>query len=257
MTYFSDLSDYVYSAGSVRTGTKAVGWLAPGHEFPTATPDEVTLDLLWLYCSISVAPMRGIHDCEFCPGQRAYQAERNGQRLLLGAAEIRVFSNDAKIYAAPTLIYHYVVVHSYRPPDEFLQALREGRPRLPSQEYVDALAGLNLEWLRTSRGAPRNRILLYSDAAPGGRNYLARLGTLSDIERTQLRLKDGLIVHFYRPESDGENMLLFEGTVHFESERNQWYATIDDTSYRRECDPNPCGGPIGIVKTDRRRGFTG
>src|ERR1044071_2152082 len=103
MAYFEDLSDYVYAPGLARPGTKAVGWLASGHGFPTMSPDKEVLALLWLYCSISVAPTRGVHDCEFCPGCCAYRAERNGERLLLGTAEIRVFSPDRRIYAAPTL----------------------------------------------------------------------------------------------------------------------------------------------------------
>jgi hypothetical protein len=56
------------------------------------------------------------------------------------------------IYAAPTLIYHYVEAHHYKPPDEFLQALREG-PRPPSQEYFAELAKLGVEWRKISGGA--------------------------------------------------------------------------------------------------------
>jgi hypothetical protein len=152
MAYLEDLSNYVY-ADSVfsRPGTKAIGWLASGHEFASAIPDEDLLDLLFLYCSTSVAITRGIHDCDFCPVGTARQAERNGQSLLLGAAEIRVFSQDGRIYAAPNLIYHYVFAHHYRPPDEFLEALRTG-PRPTSQEYFDILARLNLKWSKTSSG---------------------------------------------------------------------------------------------------------
>ena len=236
MAYYEDLSDYVYAPGFVRPGTKAVGWLASGHAFPATVPEKEILDLLWQYCSISVAPTRGGHDCEFCPGCCVSQAERNGERLLLGTAEIRVFSRKGRIYAAPTLIYHYVAVHHYKPPDEFLQALWDG-PRPPGQEYFDALADLNLDWSKTSRGAPKNRIFLYPNVDGGGRTYLEKIGTLSDIKRTGLKLEEGLIVHFYRPNSDGENNrddLLFEGTVHFDAEKDQWYAMVDQRSYRRE-----------------------
>jgi hypothetical protein len=152
MAFFPDLSDYTYASSAFgRPGTKTVGWLAQGYDFPTMVANEEDLDLLWQYCSISVALMRGGHDCEFCPVGSARQAERNGEKRLLGVAEIRVFSRSGQIYAAPSLIYHYVAVHHYRPPDEFLQALREG-PMPPDQEYFDALAGLNLEWSRTSGG---------------------------------------------------------------------------------------------------------
>jgi hypothetical protein len=91
--------------------------------------------------------------------------------LLLGTAEIRVFSTEpnaesllrtlsgiesggllflqkalvpVRVYASPTLIYHYVEAHHYKPPDEFLRALRDG-PKPPSPEYFDLLAKLDLE----------------------------------------------------------------------------------------------------------------
>jgi len=158
MAFIADLSNYTYSNSAfARAGTQAVGWLARGHEFPRMAREEEVLDLLWQYCSISVALMRGGHDCEFCPSVSARRAERNGEERLLGVAEIRVFSGDARVYAAPTLIYHYAAVHHYKPPDEFLEALRTGR-RPPSQEYFDILARLNLEWSKTSSGGQSSNL---------------------------------------------------------------------------------------------------
>jgi len=63
---------------------------------------------------------------------------RRGQETLeVGFAEIRVFGRNGKIYAAPNLIYHYVTAHSYRPPDEFIQAVLEGRqPDTPEYENL-------------------------------------------------------------------------------------------------------------------------
>jgi hypothetical protein len=155
MTYFKDLSEYAYGDPTFsRSGTKTVGWLGRDHDFPTKLPSDDILDLLWVFCSTSVALTRGAHDCEFCPSGSAYFAERNGQRLFLGAAEIRVFSEQGQIYAAPTLIYHYVQVHHYLPPDKFLEALRKG-PRPPNSDYFECLERLGLTWSATSSGAGR------------------------------------------------------------------------------------------------------
>jgi hypothetical protein len=151
MAHFEELSEYAYDLEFARQGTKAVGWLARGHSFPTSPPSDEILDLLWIFCSTSVALQRGGHACEFCPSGSAYLSERNGKRLLLGAAEIRVFSEDGLIYAAPTLIYHYVLVHHYQPPDEFVEALRKG-PRPPHREYFECLEKLGLKWSATSSG---------------------------------------------------------------------------------------------------------
>lgn len=234
MAYFEDLSDYAYAPGFVRPGTKAVGWLSRGHVFPTKTLDEDLLDVLWKYCSISVVQTRGFHNCEFCPMGTARHFERNNQRLSLGTSEIRVFSQNGNIYAAPTLIYHYVQMHQYKPPDEFLQALREGFGP-PNQEYFDALAKLNLEWNKTSKGAPRDRVLLNPCADEDRRNYLEQIGTLLAIEQAGLKLKEGLIAYFYHPDRSGnENYMLFEGAIHHDSEKGKWYTIIDQNSYRPE-----------------------
>ena len=149
MAFLEDLSDYAYAGLEfARPGTKAVGWLAVGHAFPTMAPEDEVLDLLWQYSSVSIARMRGGHECEFCDSRGPHFAERYGEERLLGVAEIRVFGAGELVYAAPTLIYHYVAVHHYRPPDEFLRALREG-PKPPSRQYFDALTRLKLQWSDT------------------------------------------------------------------------------------------------------------
>lgn len=148
MTYFRDLTDYEYHATFYRPGTKNVGWLGSGFGFDTTQPTEELLSRLWDYCKISIAQTRGIHDCEFCPGQNSYFAERNGEHLLLGTAEIRVFRDRGTLYAAPTLIYHYIAAHNYRPPNEFVEAIINA-PSPFTGEYLERLATLNLDWHST------------------------------------------------------------------------------------------------------------
>ena len=59
--------------------------------------------------------------------------KRCGKTLRLGFAEIRAFSDDGKVYAAPNLMFHYIVDHSYLPPSEFIDAVLKGpRPSHPS-----------------------------------------------------------------------------------------------------------------------------
>lgn len=148
MPYAPDLSEDFRGLPYSSPGTRKVGWLGAEHPFPTTAPTQELLDLLWLFCSISVVETRGIHLCEFCPVEKVSWERRGDQRWLLGMAEMRVFSQKGQIYAAPNLIYHYVAVHHYRPPDEFIRALREGL-RPPRQEYFARLAELNLEWSAT------------------------------------------------------------------------------------------------------------
>jgi hypothetical protein len=151
MAYLPDLSEYNYVAEFVRPATRAIGWLEKGHDFPTAPSEEAVLRTLWKFCKTSVGHTRGIHPCPFCRTQAGMEAKRGDESLLLGTAEIRVFSQEGQVFAAPTLIYHYMADHHYRPPTEFLNALVMGPPP-DSEEYFSLLRGLNLEWARTPTG---------------------------------------------------------------------------------------------------------
>jgi hypothetical protein len=150
MTYFSDLSEYTYVHTAIdRPAEMNIGWLGIGHNFEKQEPSKQLLDLTWKFCSVSVSPTRGIHQCEFCSRGDWYICERNGQRLILGGAEIRVFSRNGATYAAPDLIYHYVLDHHYRPPDEFVQAMNAGL-RPPDSEYFERLNRSGHEWRNKS-----------------------------------------------------------------------------------------------------------
>lgn len=171
MSYFPDLSPY---AGSDDEAAICVGWLDGVHEFEAERPTEELLDALWVFLSSPVRQTRGLHQCELCPRDADYheklealqkrmrdpsdplhrtklssipwpedarsrsnKAERHGQARLIGSAEIRAFGADV-VYAAPTLVYHYVLVHHYKPPSDFVRALLTG-PRPDSRVYCSLL----------------------------------------------------------------------------------------------------------------------
>ena len=148
MTYFPDGSDYEYFEHSMVEGTRNVGWLEKGHDFKRRVPDEELLERLWRLCWISVAQTRGFHLCDFCPdasSSRWDTAERDDRRLSLGTCEIRVFGSNGEIFAAPSLIYHYVEAHHYCPPDDFVEAVMKG-PIPPEEAYFALLEKHALEW---------------------------------------------------------------------------------------------------------------
>ena len=69
---------------------------------------------------------------------------------------------------------------------------------------------------------------------PNVRNYLTPIGTRDDLKRTGLKLKDGLRVKVYSDDADNDGNpddLLFEGVVHFDSEKEVWYALLDPASF--------------------------
>jgi hypothetical protein len=157
MAYFKDLSEYAYFRRDL-TGAKNIGWLEKGYEFKTAGTSEETLDLLWEHCGVAVKQTRGFHQCDLCaaPHPHWVHASRHGINLTLGSSEIRVFSHDGRVYAAPNLIYHYVHIHHYKPPDEFLSGLKESLPPT-SETYFEKLREAGIEWEKNHAPATDSR----------------------------------------------------------------------------------------------------
>ena len=132
MTYFMDLSPYEYSKGlnPSSAGLWNIGWLDAKVTYPKGAVDtELTAKLLAL-CKRPVYQYRGWHHCHFCSEYPVRLMDFDGE-FCFGDGEIRVPGKQGKVYAAPNLIYHYVVAHEYRPPDEFLEALRDMNPAKP------------------------------------------------------------------------------------------------------------------------------
>jgi hypothetical protein len=129
--------------------TTNIGWLDPAFEFAVAAPSADVLERIWRFSSISVSPTRGLHACPFCAPTPANFTERGGVQMLLGSAEIRIFTPDGSAaFASPNLLYHYVAVHQYRPPLAFLEALKAG-PEPADPEYQEMLSKAQLRWTAT------------------------------------------------------------------------------------------------------------
>jgi len=124
MTYFADGSSYNYGSAS-EDGLVCAGWLAEGHAFRQGNVPDGFLDRLAWHCvNQRDRAYRGIHICELCPKDMADHVSVvcEGKKHLLGGAEITV-ACGSRTYAAPNLILHYVAVHRYQPPDDFVEAL--------------------------------------------------------------------------------------------------------------------------------------
>ncbi len=136
-----DLDPYLGCPADASLGLEplAVGWLRRGQPFNSgALPQEFPAALL-RFCldQHTVCARPGSLPCPLC-GERPQPLQAAGDGPLggvaqLGVAEIRVLGRD-DIFAAPTLIYHYVTAHGYRPPDVFVQAVLHG-PQPGSAEH--------------------------------------------------------------------------------------------------------------------------
>ena len=82
----------------------------------------------------------------------------------------------------------------------------------------------------------RDRIFLYPDVVPGEtRVSIKQLGTLDDLKRLQIELKEGQCLPFYCHDADDAGRrddLIFEGTIHRDAATREWYVVIDESTYR-------------------------
>lgn len=144
MTFFEDLTAYQYLAKHepVEHYTLNVGWLSGGKPYARGETSQAFRERLFQFCLDENVVMiaRGFHVCELCnvseeqwfmEGQSRYGDKAHW--VGIGCGEIRI-AGKAVIYAAPTLIYHYVVEHGYKPPDEFVEAVLNS-PDPASVEY--------------------------------------------------------------------------------------------------------------------------
>lgn len=127
MTYFADLTPYKYSdkirGGRPEPNTLNIGWLEGDQPFPVGETPPIFRERLWQFRTAVVWATRGIHLCTVCQDRKL--AASSPTRLNSGSAEIRVFY-QGKTYAAPSLLYHYVIDHHYHPPYEFIEAVLHG-----------------------------------------------------------------------------------------------------------------------------------
>lgn len=141
MGYFEDLTPYTYYHLGIRNNTLNIGWLDIVYPYKHGKLPDEFLNKLWDFVQIKLFRLRGFHVCNLCSEKviSPIIVRKGDVDFKLGDAEIRVLGEDGKIYAAPNLIYHYITVHGYRPPDEFVQAVLKG-PNPDSEIYRKFLA---------------------------------------------------------------------------------------------------------------------
>jgi hypothetical protein len=106
---------------------RAVGWLERAGFTTGDVPKHCITALVdALRGGIFSDGFRGYHTCTICgkfPPEIKWKRRRLG---LLGHGHYLVQLGKV-VYMAPELLLHYILDHGYRPPDEFLDALSQGR----------------------------------------------------------------------------------------------------------------------------------
>ncbi|PPK67433.1 hypothetical protein V5P93_005534 [Actinokineospora auranticolor] len=146
MTRYEDLTPYEYS--KLRPPWRAavnIGWLEPDAPYAVGPVEDGVVDMLVRLSHTHIANVtRGIYRCRFCGAFKLSLnvPEISGASTLLGHAEIHFKGHDGTVYAAPSLIAHYVAEHDYSPPRQFIEAAWEVDRSTPR--------------VRHSRGVPVN-----------------------------------------------------------------------------------------------------
>jgi len=133
MTWFADLTPHTYTG--LMPFEVNTGWLDEAHSFPTAIPSQDVLDILEHLTNPHgkhlVDLYMGSHECNICPKSMLVHPDST-QTLRIsrtfGNGSLKVRGNKGITYVAPQMIYHYVKVHHYAPPQEFIDALLLGQP---------------------------------------------------------------------------------------------------------------------------------
>ena len=132
MSYYrEDLSqygnDFIYQVDRPSDDVRNVGWIDTTHPYNKWIPPEWFLDALYIACRHKVNLKRSYDHCRLCGALASpypLSADRFSRKVALGDGEIRV-RGQGIVHASPDLIYHYVEVHGYRPPDEFISCLQK------------------------------------------------------------------------------------------------------------------------------------
>jgi hypothetical protein len=138
MSWFQDLDTHTMVASG--NHVRAIGWLASDQPFPQGEVSPGFLARLEAHVrlagrsaeALSFPAFGGFHECELCdrPGDP-------GSFGPCGTGNLGV-PDGSMLYVAPELVAHYVRVHRYQPPAEFVAALMAAP--LPDTPEYGALA---------------------------------------------------------------------------------------------------------------------
>jgi hypothetical protein len=141
------MSEYRYFGDKNNTIEVNVGWLDRKHKYPIGSVDSVALKNLVKILNYRVQRTRGYHLCNLCNVENVKQGHPMFSGYDFGSSEIRVFSKNGDVYAAPDLILHYIVEHNYLPPKAFVDALLKGIVP-PCLEYEEKLRNLYADYIK-------------------------------------------------------------------------------------------------------------
>lgn len=139
--YYKDLTPYTYCLPFSLENVLNVGWLDKGIAFELGKAPPVLKECLYALLNgesrfaARVNPTRGRHSCNLCSCS-------GFDSPFIGSCEIWIPAiNDGIVFAAPSLIVHYIEAHDYLPPEAFIRAVLavDLSRRFNAQDLYDGL----------------------------------------------------------------------------------------------------------------------
>lgn len=127
MTWYPDLRNCDYFGQEFADRLLAVGWLARGRSFAKGPVDEATLRKIEALADAAprIFVLRGFHVCELCDPRPPFQLTDDRGNRVESSSHLNIFvAFGDKLLVAPQCLPHYIESHGYRPPAEFLDAVR-------------------------------------------------------------------------------------------------------------------------------------
>ncbi len=137
MAYYADLSPRPYFDSEMADNRVAVGWLDAAHPYAQGKVSESFLDKLIDLLVKPWAPMYLLGHAECLWWGVDDDARYNGSSAVVGTPNLFV-PGDGFLYAAPSMIAHYILAHTYAPPAEFCEAVLRCPP-MRAPEYFEAI----------------------------------------------------------------------------------------------------------------------
>ena len=138
MAFYNDLSPCLYFGQEESYKLIAVGWLDAEHNYASGSVDELFTNKLFELLHKPWAPfyLLGFAECPFCQLQ-SHKITFHGTSIIVGSLNLFI-PGQGYLYAAPSLIAHYILEHGYAPPQEFCDAVLHCPP-MGSPEYFQAI----------------------------------------------------------------------------------------------------------------------
>ncbi|MAP09550.1 MAG: hypothetical protein CMM00_12360 [Rhodopirellula sp.] len=128
MTHFDDFAQCDYFSENSAQTLRAIGWLSNAKAFPTGPIDSKTFSKLKELLNAPWQPVvfAGVHNCDLCQFDPP-------------CGHVNLFvPNGSIIFVCPELIVHYIAAHHYRPPHDFLSAVKDC-PNTRTMQYKKRL----------------------------------------------------------------------------------------------------------------------